>query len=116
QRPSCRDRDRRPDRAAASPDRRGAPARRAAARADRHAPDARGGLPAADRRGGVRMSGAALLWEQYRFERRLFWRNPSAAFFNFSLPTIFLLLIASVFNTDKQELNVLVPGIAGMAV
>jgi ABC-2 type transport system permease protein len=62
------------------------------------------------------MSGAALLWQQYRFERRLFWRNPSAAFFNFSLPTIFLLLIASVFNTDKQELNVLVPGIAGMAV
>jgi ABC-2 type transport system permease protein len=62
------------------------------------------------------VSGTALLWRQYRFERRLFWRNPSAAFFNFSLPTIFLLLIASVFNTDKQELNVLVPGIAGMAV
>jgi len=62
------------------------------------------------------VSGAALLWRQYRFERRLFWRNPSAAFFNFSLPTIFLLLIASVFHTDKQELRVLVPGIAGMAV
>ena len=58
----------------------------------------------------------SLLWRQYRFERRLFWRNPSAAFFNFGLPLLFLLLIASVFNTDKEELNTLVPGIAGMAV
>jgi ABC-2 type transport system permease protein len=62
------------------------------------------------------VSDAALLWRQYRFERRLFWRNPSAAFFNFALPLIFLLLIASVFRTDEQELNVLIPGIAGMAI
>jgi ABC-2 type transport system permease protein len=62
------------------------------------------------------VTGAALLWHQYRFERRMFWRNPSAAFFNFALPLIFLLLIASVFHTDKNELNVLIPGIAGMAV
>jgi ABC-2 type transport system permease protein len=62
------------------------------------------------------VTGAALLWRQYRFERRLFWRNPSAAFFNFALPLIFLLLIASVFHTDRQELNTLIPGIAGMAV
>src|SRR5204862_5764982 len=75
----------------------------------------RGGLPAADRRGRA-MSNATLLWRQYRFERRLFWRNPSAAFFNFALPLIFLLLIASVFHTDKKELNVLIPGIAGMAI
>ena len=62
------------------------------------------------------MSAATLFWRQYRFERRLFWRNPSAAFFNFALPMIFLLLIASVFRTDKDELNVLIPGIAGMAI
>jgi ABC-2 type transport system permease protein len=62
------------------------------------------------------MNGTALAWRQYRFERRMFWRNPSAAFFNFALPLIFLLLIASVFNTDKKELNTLVPGIAGMSV
>jgi ABC-2 type transport system permease protein len=62
------------------------------------------------------VSGVSLFWHQYRFERRLFWRNPSAAFFNFALPLIFLLLIASVFHTDKQELNVLIPGIAGMAI
>ena len=29
-------------------------------------------------------------WRQYRLERRMFWRNPSAAFFNFVLPLLFL--------------------------
>ena len=32
----------------------------------------------------------ALTWRQYRLERRMFWRNPSAAFFNFVLPLLFL--------------------------
>jgi ABC-2 type transport system permease protein len=59
---------------------------------------------------------SALLWRQFRFERRMFWRNPSAAFFNFMLPLIFLFLIASVFGHDTKDLNTLVPGIAGMAV
>jgi ABC-2 type transport system permease protein len=62
------------------------------------------------------VSGAALLWRQFRFERRMFWRNPSAAFFNFMLPLIFLFLIASVFGHKIKDLNTLVPGIAGMAV
>ena len=62
------------------------------------------------------MSTLALTWHQFRFERRLFWRNPSALFFNFSLPLIFLVLIASVFSLSKADLKVLVPGIAGMAV
>src|SRR5213592_3431437 len=46
----------------------------------------------------------------------MFWRNPSAAFFNFMLPLIFLFLIASVFGHKTKDLNTLVPGIAGMAV
>jgi len=62
------------------------------------------------------MSTASLAWRQFRFERRMFWRNPSAAFFNFTLPFLFLILIASVFGADRKELNILVPGIAGMAV
>ena len=62
------------------------------------------------------MSPAATLWRQLRFERRLFWRNPSAAFFNFLLPLILLFLVASVFADDPDELDVLIPGIAGMAV
>jgi len=62
------------------------------------------------------VSAIALTWEQFRFERRMFWRNPSALFFNFSLPVIFLVLIASVFSLSKTDLQTLVPGIAGMAV
>ena len=62
------------------------------------------------------MSATALAWREFRFQRRMFWRNPSAAFFNFALPLIFLVLIASVFGLDQDDLNHFVPGIAGMAV
>ena len=58
----------------------------------------------------------ALLWRQYRFERHLFWRNPSAAFFNFLLPLIFLALFGAIVNGKRSELDVIVPGIAGMSV
>jgi ABC-2 type transport system permease protein len=62
------------------------------------------------------MSGFVLAWEQFRFERRQFWRNPSAAFFNFVLPLLLLALVASAFGSDQDELEVLVPGIAGLSV
>jgi len=58
----------------------------------------------------------ALTWRQYRLERRMFWRNPSAAFFNFALPLIFLALFGAVFSSDQKQLDVIVPGIAGMSV
>ena len=59
---------------------------------------------------------ATLTWRQYRLERRLFWRNPSAAFFNFLLPLLFLALFGAVFSSDQKQLDVIVPGIAGMSV
>ena len=62
------------------------------------------------------MSSIALAWEQFRFERKLFWRNPSAAFFNFVLPLLLLVLTASAFSADQEELEVLIPGIAAMGV
>jgi ABC-2 type transport system permease protein len=62
------------------------------------------------------VSSAALAWRQFRFERRMFWRNPSAAFFSYALPFLFLVLIASAFGADRKELDILIPGIAGMAV
>jgi ABC-2 type transport system permease protein len=62
------------------------------------------------------MSTAALAWRQFRFERRMFWRNPSAAFFNFALPLIFLFLIAGVFGLNAGDREILIPGIAGMSV
>ncbi len=59
---------------------------------------------------------AALTWRQYRLERRMFWRNPSAAFFNFLLPLLFLAVFGAVFSANQKDLNVVVPGIAGMSV
>jgi ABC-2 type transport system permease protein len=62
------------------------------------------------------MSAAGLAWQQFRLERKMFWRNPSAAFFNFLLPLLLLVLIAAAFAGDDDELEVLVPGVAGMGV
>jgi len=55
-------------------------------------------------------------WRQYRLERRMFRRNPSAAFFNVMLPLVFLVLFGAVFAGDDDALRVIVPGIAGMSV
>jgi ABC-2 type transport system permease protein len=57
-----------------------------------------------------------LAWRQYRLERRLFWRNPSAAFFNFLLPLLFLAFFGAILHGNQKQLNVIVPGIAGMSV
>jgi ABC-2 type transport system permease protein len=58
----------------------------------------------------------ALTFRQYRLERRLFWRNPSAAFFNLGLPLLFLIAFGVIFHGNQKELNVIVPGIAGMSI
>jgi len=60
--------------------------------------------------------GAAATWRQYRLERRMFWRNPSAAFFSFALPLLFLALFGAVFSGNQQNLDIIVPGIAGMSI
>jgi ABC-2 type transport system permease protein len=57
-----------------------------------------------------------LAWRQYRLERRMFWRNPSAAFFNFFLPLLFLALFGAIFAGSQDNLDVIVPGIAGMSI
>jgi len=59
---------------------------------------------------------AVLAWRQYRLERKLFWRNPSAAFFNFLLPLLFLAFFGAAFHSNPKELHIIVPGIAAMAV
>jgi ABC-2 type transport system permease protein len=55
-------------------------------------------------------------WRQYRLERRMFWRNPSAAFFNFLLPLLFLAGGGAILAGNHHELNRLIPAIAGMSV
>lgn len=59
---------------------------------------------------------AALSWRQYRLERKMFWRNPSAAFFTLLLPLLFLALFGLIFGSEQSHLDVIVPGIAGMSV
>ena len=58
----------------------------------------------------------ALSWRQYRLERHMFWRNPSAAFFNFLLPLLFLAVAGVALSGNQHQLNLLVPVIAGMSV
>ena len=55
-------------------------------------------------------------WRQYRLERRMFWRNPSAAFFGVVLPLGLLAIFGAVFAGRNEDLDVIVPGIAGMSV
>src|SRR4051794_4209134 len=57
-----------------------------------------------------------LAYRQWRLERRMFWRNPTAAFFSFILPLLFLFLFGAIFSGDQKTLNVIVPGILGMSV
>lgn len=57
-----------------------------------------------------------LSWRQYRLERKMFWRNPSAAFFNFVLPLLFLIGGGAILHGNQNDLNKLVPAIAGMSV
>jgi ABC-2 type transport system permease protein len=63
------------------------------------------------------MADAALIaYRQWRLERRMFWRNPTAAFFSFMLPLLFLFLFGAIFSGSRQDLDVIVPGIAGMSM
>jgi ABC-2 type transport system permease protein len=62
------------------------------------------------------MHDLALVWRQYRMERRMFWRNPTAAFFNFLFPLMLLGLLGAVLAGQQDALDVIVPGIAAMAI
>ena len=68
----------------------------------------------ADALGGA--NPVTLSWRQYRLERRMFWRNPSAAFFNFLLPLLFLGGGGAILAGNQHELDRLIPAIAGMSV
>ncbi len=60
------------------------------------------------------MSASTLAWHHYRLERKMFWRNPTAAFFSFVLPLIFLVLFGAI--SSAENLKIIVPGIAGLSV
>jgi ABC-2 type transport system permease protein len=58
----------------------------------------------------------AVAWRQFRLERKMFWRNPSAAFFGVLLPLLLLAIFGAVFSGRDEDLDVIVPGIAAMSI
>ena len=68
------------------------------------------------------MSGVAILLHQFRFDQKVFWRNPAAVFFTALLPLLFLFLLATIFkNTHISDVNVkgatyYIPAILTLAV
>jgi ABC-2 type transport system permease protein len=65
-----------------------------------------------------------LVWHQYRYDRRVFWRDPAAVFFTVALPLVFLFLFVSIFGNQTttvqgRQLKVstyYVPGIITLSV
>ncbi len=53
---------------------------------------------------------AVLAYRQWRLERRMFWRNPTAAFFSFVLPLLFLFLFGAIFSGDQKTWTSSCPG------
>jgi ABC-2 type transport system permease protein len=56
------------------------------------------------------MSAAEMAWHQFRFDQKVFWRNPASVFFTVMLPVIFLLIFATIFGNDT------VKGLGGVKV
>ncbi len=70
------------------------------------------------------MRGAALVWHQFRYDQKTFWRQPEAVFFTVALPLIFLFLFVSIFGNEPIDVGgaevkgstYYVPGIITLAV
>jgi ABC-2 type transport system permease protein len=68
------------------------------------------------------VTGVAVVLHQFRFDQKVFWRNPAAVFFTAMLPLIFLFILATVFkNNEISGLGVngatyYVPAIISLAV
>jgi ABC-2 type transport system permease protein len=44
-----------------------------------------------------------LVLHQFRFDQRVFWRNPASVFFTVLLPLIFLFIFATIFGNEEIE-------------
>jgi ABC-2 type transport system permease protein len=49
------------------------------------------------------MSAVALALHQFRYDQKVFWRNPAAVFFTVLLPVVFLFIFATIFGSDEIE-------------
>ncbi len=68
------------------------------------------------------MTGARLALHQFRYDQKVFWRNPASVFFTVMLPLIFLFIFATIFGNDEIEergvktTTYYVPAIVSLAV
>ena len=49
------------------------------------------------------MSGAALVFHQFRYDQKTFWRDPASVFFTVLLPLIFLFIFATIFGNETID-------------
>jgi ABC-2 type transport system permease protein len=51
------------------------------------------------------LNGVPLFFHQFRYDQKLFWRNPATVFFSVAMPLVFLFLIGAAFGggTDRDE-------------
>jgi ABC-2 type transport system permease protein len=49
------------------------------------------------------MSALALAAHQFRFDQKVFWRNPASVFFTVALPLIFLVIFSTIFGSEEIE-------------
>jgi ABC-2 type transport system permease protein len=68
------------------------------------------------------MSSPALALHQFRFDQKIFWRNPASVFFTVMLPVVFLVIFNGIFGSESiEELGIetstyYVPAIITLAV
>jgi ABC-2 type transport system permease protein len=51
------------------------------------------------------VSGLALFAHQFRYDQKVFWRNPAAVFFTVMFPVVVFLILAVVFNGETVEVR-----------
>lgn len=44
-----------------------------------------------------------LIWEQFRYQNKVFWRTPVSAFFTLAFPLMLLFLFVAIFGNDEIE-------------
>ena len=49
------------------------------------------------------MTPAALALHQFRFDQKIFWRNPASVFFTVMLPVLFLVIFNTIFGNEPIE-------------
>lgn len=50
-----------------------------------------------------RPSALSLIWRQIKYQNKIFWRTPVAAFFTLAFPLMFLVLFTAIFGNDVIE-------------